>query len=275
MAGIDLYNQDRDYDEYDLASKGGGLRFSYPVFDYTRFYWGYRYDLSEVTNVKDDASDQVKELKGTNATSSARVALKYDSRNRIFNPSEGSYHSLTLEYAGLGGDIGFTKYLAETGWYYPVFKKLIGFLHAKAGWVYENGDKLLPDYEKFYLGGINSVRGFDYRDIHLTEINSAGVEAKVGGNQMFQMNLELIFPISEGNGLMGVVFYDSGNVYGSGINLGDLRHSAGYGIRWFSPLGPIRLEAGHILDPRDGESSSAAGSLPWGGHSDILPVRSA
>ncbi len=265
MAGIDLYNQDKDYDEYDLSSRGGGLRFSYPVFDYTRLYWGYRYDLSEVTNVRDDASDRIKELNGVNATSAAKVALKYDSRNRIFNPSEGSYHSLTVEYAGLGGDIGFTKYLAETGWYHPVFKKLTGFLHARAGWVYENGDKLLPDYEKFYLGGINSVRGFDYRDIHLTEINSEGVATKVGGSQMFQMNLELIFPISEENGFMGVVFYDSGNVYGSGMDLGDLRHSAGYGIRWFSPMGPIRLEAGHILDPREGESSSARWEFAIGG----------
>ncbi len=265
MAGIDVYNQDKDYDEYDLSSRGGGLRFSYPVFDYTRLYWGYRYDLSEVTNVQDDASDQIKELNGVNATSAARISLKYDSRNRIFNPSEGSYHSIAVEYAGLGGDIGFTKYLAETGWYYPLFWKFTGFLHAKAGWVYENGDKLLPDYEKFYLGGINSVRGFDYRDIHLTEINSEGVETKIGGNQMFQMNLELIFPISEENGFMGVVFYDSGNVYGSGIELGDLRHSAGYGVRWFSPMGPIRLEAGHILDPREGESSSARWEFAIGG----------
>ncbi len=265
MAGIDLYNQEKDYDEYDLTSRGGGLRFSYPIFDYTRIYWGYRYDLSEVTNVEDNASDQIKELDGTNATSAARLSIKYDSRNRIFNPSEGSYHSLSVEYAGLGGDIGFTKYLAETGWYFPVFKKLTGFIHGKGGMVYENSDKLLPDYEKFYLGGINSVRGFDYRDIHLTEINSEGVETKIGGNKMVQFNLELIFPISEENGFMGVVFYDSGNVYGSNIDFGELRHSAGYGIRWLSPVGPIRLEAGHILDPREGESSSARWEFAIGG----------
>jgi outer membrane protein insertion porin family len=252
-ATIFTYNQTKEYDEYDRDSIGGGLGFSYPIWDYTRYYISYAYDTSDVTKVTSEADDSVKELEGTNVTSSLSMAVGYDSRDKAFNPTEGSKHRLSVEYAGLGGDVGFTKYVLDTGWYIPIFKRLIGFVHGKTGYITKNDDKLLPDYEKFYLGGINSMRGFDYRGIHLTDVNSEGIETKVGGSRYVQFNIEMIIPISEKLGLMGVVFYDTGNVYEDSIDLGDLRESAGYGFRWYSPLAPIRIEYGKILDRREGE----------------------
>jgi outer membrane protein insertion porin family len=253
------YDQDKQYTEYDRHSEGGGLRFSYPVAEFTRFYWSYSYDLSDVTITASDpdtVDDSIKELVGTNATSSASIALGYDSRDSLYNPTEGSKHSLTFEYAGLGGDVGFDKLTADTGWYFPLFKGLIGFAHGKAGWVRQNSDdKILPDYEKFYLGGINSLRGFDYRGVHRTHINSEGVATEVGGTEMVQFNFEMIFPISKKSGVVGVVFYDTGNVYEDNIDLGNLRRTAGFGLRWFSPLAPIRIEYGEVLDRKAGEGS--------------------
>lgn len=249
-----LYNQTKNYDEYDVDSMGGGLRFGYPVFDYTRLYWGYTYDISEVDNIEDDAADTIWELEGTNATSSANIGLVYDSRDRVFNTTEGSKHSINFEYAGLGGDIGFNKTTVETGWYFPLYKGFVGFVHGKAGTVTKNDDdKLLPDYEKFYLGGINSLRGYEFRGVHLTETNEKNEESKVGGDMMAQFNLELIIPLYSKMGLMGVVFYDTGNVYEDHIDLGNMRSSWGYGIRWYSPIAPIRIEYGNIIDPRDDE----------------------
>ena len=254
---VNAYNQEKEYEnEYNVNSRGGGLRFGYPIFDYTRVYWGYSYDLSEVFDITDQAADTIRELEGTNVTSSSTVAITYDSRDRVFNPTQGSKHSLSFEYAGLGGDVGFDKYILESGWYIPLFKGFVGFIHGKGGYVRQNADdKLLPDYEKFYLGGINSLRGFDYRDVHLTQLNESGVETKIGGNWMVQFNFELIIPLLEKMGVMGVVFYDTGNVYDQRIHLNEMRASAGYGFRWYSPLAPIRLEYGEILDRREGESS--------------------
>ena len=230
------------------------MYFSYPIYDYTRIYWNYSYDLTDVKDITDQAPDTIKELEGTNATSSAGVALGYDSRDRVFNPTEGSKHNLSFEYAGLGGDIGFNKTIFETGWYFPLFKGFVGFVHGKTGFVNKNSDdKFLPDYEKFYLGGINSLRGFDFRGVHLTDINEEGEEVKVGGERMVQFNVELIIPLYQKLGLMGVVFYDTGNVYDEKIDLGDMRESVGYGFRWYSPIAPIRIEYGHILDRREGE----------------------
>ena len=249
--GVDLYKWDRDYDTYDKEATGGGLRFSYPVFDYTRVYLGYKYEVADITEITDDASDSIKELAGENTESAVSTSIRYDSRDRVFNPTEGQNHALTFEYAGLGGDIGYTKLKGEAGVYIPLFWSTRGLIHMEGGWVEEAAGKLLPDYEKFYLGGIDSMRGFDYRDIHATDEDGK----EVGGTKYVQMNLEFIFPLVEKAGLVGVIFYDTGNVYGEGesVNLGELRESAGGGFRWYSPMGPIRIEYGYILDYQDEE----------------------
>ena len=261
-AGFDLYNRDRDYDSYDKNSKGGGVRLGYPVFDFTRLYLSYRYELSDIFNIEDYASTNIREMEGDNVLSSISTTLRYDSRDKIFNPSEGQNHSISLEYAGIGGDIGFTKYLAETGWYIPLFWKTVGFLHGEIGCVRESSGKKLPDYERFYLGGMNSMRGFDWQDIHVTDANNY----EIGGEKYIQFNIEFVFPLIEKAGIVGVIFYDTGNVYDSkeNINLGDMRKSAGYGFRWYSPIGPIRLENGYILDPEEGEDTGGRWDFTMG-----------
>lgn len=253
-AGFDLYNQMKDYDDYEKESKGGGVRFSYPVFDYTRLYLSYAYDVSDISDVLDSAAETIKDLEGRNISSSVTTSLRYDSRDRIFNPTEGSTHRISVQYAGLGGDIAFTKYLAETGWYLPLYRSLVGFLHARTGYVRENSGGVLPDYERFYLGGMNSVRGYDWRDI--SPVDDEG--AKIGGDKFVQFNAELLIPLIKEQGVVGVLFVDAGNAYDNdeAMDLGNLRKSAGYGFRWYSPIGPIRIECGYIIDPKEGESTS-------------------
>ncbi|MBW2014958.1 MAG: outer membrane protein assembly factor BamA [Deltaproteobacteria bacterium] len=245
-ARINVFDWETDYDSYDRDSKGGGVRFSYPVYKLLRASIGYTYEVSDIGNISDDASESIKELEGKNTTSSITTALIYDSRNRRFNPSKGSRHLISVEYSGLGGDVAFTKYLGETGWYIPVFKDIVTFLHGEIGYVKENSSGILPDYERFYLGGLNSLRGYDWRDIFVLDENGD----EIGGNKYIQCNAELIFPLLKKQGLVGLLFYDTGNVFddGESIDLGGLRKTAGFGFRWYSPMGPIRLERGYIID---------------------------
>jgi outer membrane protein insertion porin family len=107
---------------------------------------------------------------------------------------------------------------------------------------------ILPDYEKFHLGGINTLRGFNWRDLAPKDPSGADI----GGDKFVQFNFELLIPLFEKAGLRGVVFFDTGDVYGNdeGLDFGSLRQSAGGGFRWNSPIGPIRLEYGYILDPQ-------------------------
>jgi len=264
-AGLDLYNWQTDYDTYDKDSRGGGVRFGYPVYDYTRVYLRYTYDIADIKITEDDLSlvpDSIEDLEGTNVTNSISTTLRYDSRDRIFNPTEGSDHRITLEYAGFGGDIAFTKYLAETGWFIPLFKDTVGFLHGKIGFAKENPDGILPDYERFYLGGMNSLRGFDWHGIYVLDDDNN----EIGGDKFVQFNVEYLIPLSKEAGIVGVIFFDAGNVYNENedIDLSDLRESAGYGFRWYSPIGPIRLECGYILDPKEGEDKGGRWEFTMG-----------
>jgi outer membrane protein insertion porin family len=264
---VEAYNQRKEVEDlYRLNSIGGGLRFSYPVFDYTRFHWRYGWDQTDVSEIEKDAPDSIKEREGANITSLIGLGLVYDSRDKVFNPTDGSKHSLSFEFAGLGGDVGYNKYVLDTGKYFPLFSGLIGFVHGKIGYVHRNFDEMwLPDYEKFYLGGINSLRGFGYRGVYISDTNEAGESIKTGGDYMVQLNAEIIFPIYEKAGVMGVVFYDRGNVYEDAIEWQRMRHSVGGGIRWFSPIAPIRIEYGHILDRSDEDDSSGRWEFTMGG----------
>ncbi len=255
--GFDVYNIQRDYDYYEKDTSGGRLRGSYPVFDYTRLFLSYYYEVGDVYDIDENyAPESIKDLEGENSTSSFTTSIIYDSRDKAFNTTEGSKSLIAVEYAGgaIGGDIAFTKTTLDSGWYISLFWSTVGFLHGKAGHIQGNSTGELPDYERFYLGGLNSLRGFDWRDIHTTDEN--GYES--GGNKFIQFNVEFLIPIVKSAGLVGVLFFDAGNVWdeGSAIQLNDLRESAGFGFRWYSPMGPIRIEHGTILDPQGDESSS-------------------
>ena len=261
-----IYNWSTDFDSYDKESNGAGVGIGYPVWDFTRAYFDYRFDSSKVSNVESFAPDSVKDLSGTNTTSSLSSSLVYDSRNKRFNTTRGSKHEIRLEYAGLGGTIGYVKTEAQTSWFIPLFWKFTGFLNGEGGLVTQNAGLLLPDYEKFFLGGMNSVRGFDWQDLAPTEINSNGELAWVGGDKFVQFNSELRFPLVEEAGVIGLVFFDTGDVYAKdeAVDLGNMRESAGFGFRWYSPMGPIRLENAYILDPQPGEPSGGQWEFTMG-----------
>jgi outer membrane protein insertion porin family len=250
---IKLYNWLYSYDTYDKDSTGGSIGLSYPVFDYTRLSSTYTYDISNITNVTENASDSIKDLEGENIKSSILTGLKYDSRNNAFLPSRGASHGISFEYAGLGGTIGFTKYLGETTWVIPLVADIRAIAHSEGGYVVENKDKELPDYEKFYMGGIGSLRGFTRDD--LAPVDNKG--DSVGGDKYVQFNFEVVFPLIKDVGVHGLVFFDTGAVYGEHVNIelnpADLRRSAGGGIRWVSPVGPLDIEYGYILDPENSD----------------------
>jgi outer membrane protein insertion porin family len=131
----------------------------------------------------------------------------------------------------------------------------VGVVHGRLGWLTAHSGGDLPIYERFFLGGINSLRGFDYYSVGPRDPETGDV---VGGERMVQLNLEYRFPLYKEAGLTGLVFYDTGNAWraDTGYDFSDLRKSAGVGIRWYSPIGPLRLEYGWVLDPRDDETTS-------------------
>ncbi len=245
--GFDAYNTRRDYDEYDLDTTGGRLKFAYTIGQYSRLFWNLRMERYTLDDVAADASQEIKDIEGSNWLRSLSVSATRDTTNRRFHPTKGTKNTLSVEYAGglLGGDDNFVKTGYDFTIYQNIWWKLVGSWHGKIGYIFENTGEEPPDFERFYLGGINSVRGYEYRDIAAQDDQGNDI----GGYKTFYQNLELVFPIKEDMGLLGLLFFDAGKVWGQDESMDfDLYKSVGAGIRWNSPMGPLRLEYGYPLD---------------------------
>ena len=257
-AGVDLYDWDREYYTYSKEAVGGRLRLGWPTpWRAVRLYTYYTYEVANIYDIQDNAALIIRDQKGEHTTSAVRGILRRDTRDNSFNTTRGSDNSISVEYAGdpIGGTNAFIKVLGDSGWYFPLWWEHVFVLHGRIGWLtgHEGGD--LPIYEKFFLGGINTLRGFDYQSVSPRD---AATNDRIGGERMALVNVEYRFPLLAKAGLVGVVFYDTGNSWSQedGYKLGDLRKSVGGGIRWYSPMGPLRLEYGYVLDPKDDDSQS-------------------
>lgn len=257
--GIDIYKWAREYDEYTKDSWGGDVSLGFPVGldEYTKATVQYQYDNADITDVADTAAVAIQEMVGENVTSSVTLALKRDSRDRPWDTHKGSINSISFEYAGgpFGGDLYFNKYQARSAWYFDLPWDTVFLAQGRWGWVVKRSGGKLPVFEKFTLGGINTVRGFDYASISPRDPATGD---KIGGEKMMVYNLEYRFPLQKEQGVVGVVFFDAGNVFQKDDDwtFSGIRRSIGAGIRWYSPMGPLRLEYGKNLDPREDEPSS-------------------
>ena len=255
--GIDLFDMEREYDDYTKDSTGGALSFGYPIWEKWRGYGSYSYTDTTLSDVAEDASFIIQNSVDIHITSAVKLTLQRDTRNRRFGASKGSRHSLSLGYAGgpLGGDSEFTKIEGYTSWFFPMFLDTVFHVHGAAGQAFENSDNALPVYERFYLGGLRSIRGFDYGKVSPIDPETGD---RIGGDKMWFTNFEYIFPLLAEQGITGVLFYDMGNVLNDDEDWGfdSYKKSVGVGIRWFSPMGPLRLEWGYNLDPEPDEDDS-------------------
>ncbi len=249
----------QEYDEYTHDSQGGRFGLGFPIdrFDeYTRGWVNYGYDDSDISNVPIDASVEWKDMEGRNVTSSITLGINRDSRDKPFNTSKGSVNSLSFELAGrfLGGDVNFNKIRLSSAWYFPLFWGTVFLARGNWGYIEEKAGGKLPVYQKFRIGGINSVRGFEYGHISPRDPLTGDF---IGGEKMMYYNLEYRFPLLKEQGIVGLVFYDAGNVWTDDDNysFSDLRDSVGCGIRWYSPMGPLRVEYGKNLDPLPDEDA--------------------
>jgi outer membrane protein insertion porin family len=221
-------------------------------------------------------------------TSSLRPALTYDTRdNRLF-PTSGVYlyGSTELALSAFGSTNEFLRNRFTGRFYYPIFPSVVLKLNSEFGLVTSPSADGVPIFARFFLGGITDVRGFAFRTIgprvpltQTTDPNSPpiGGGANIGGNLMYYQNLELEFTILEDVGIKGVVFTDAGNAWNlEGVycqagaryvypaqdpcfdfpqDLLHMRASWGFGVRWFSPLGPLRFEWGFPFEPYAYEES--------------------
>ena len=252
--GVDAFNQDQDFLSFDSQSTGGGFRLGKSVSEYDSINFRYRYSTVEVSGLS--AADETEFFKNeTRLTSRVAPTYVHDSRDNYLNPSKGWRHVVGFEFAGLGG-AKFTKSVYEVTYYHPLVGKLVAAAHGRVNYGDGYGGEELPGFERYFMGGPTSLRGFTIQDIGPKDSDGD----PIGGDQSLLINLEVQYPFTKS--FRGFLFYDRGNVYGTGtdtsttaknFDLGEMRHSIGAGIRFISPFGPLGFAYGIKLDKQTGE----------------------
>jgi outer membrane protein insertion porin family len=254
LTGGDIFNTYRDYDDYSIRRTGGAARFGFPLFEDIRLITQYLYEVVDTYNIKDNVSWIIQSQEGVTTTSSIFLGLRRDTRDHRFDPTKGSDSGISVTYAGrfLGGTNDFTKYQASSAWFLTPFWDLTFSARGRIGYI--EGDPI-PLYERFRLGGIYTVRGFKAYSIGPKAPNGE----VLGGDKELLFNFEMLFPLAKEIKLKGLLFFDAGNAWdvGQPYKLDDLRTSVGFGFRWISPMGPLRLEWGYNIKPKEGESQSS------------------
>ena len=280
--GADAFSWRLEFDDFARSGTGLGTQLTYPVtaWGYTSL-WGlpledvrvgsdYRLEQAKISNISSTAPPSIRIEEGTNLISSVTPHASRNTLNHAFDPTAGSLQDLSLEVAGLGGE-RFMKLEARNRWYYTFLhsKALGDFTYALGGTLgYGVGDgglsgNDLPLFERYFPGGINSIRGYKTRTLGPREdtkdaLGRVIATTPIGGSEEVILNNEIIFPLVQTIGLKGVVFVDAGNAYGAdeSISLDNTRFSAGAGVRWLSPVGPLRIELGEPFNTKPHDQKS-------------------
>jgi outer membrane protein insertion porin family len=260
-AGFDLQRATKEYDQYETATQSATVRFGLPITDALSGQLAYNYSDSIYTcngattaspfTCEDVTSSQLLNQieRGSWLKSSISAALTYSTLDNRNDPRSGLFARAVVEYAGLGGDASFVKATGSASYYHLLSEDLdlVAVASAGAGHISEtsNGGVLNSD---LFRSSTQIIRGFDSNGIGPYD-TANGVH--VGGDTYFKATAELQFPfplLPESFGLRGAVFADAATIYGNKLG-GTLtgtdmqwRASAGVGIAWASPFGPLRID---------------------------------
>ena len=268
--GVSLYDltRIREYstepNAYKEERQGLELRAGPRISDVFSLLFSYSYENVIIFDSK--FPEDIPE--GKKLTSSIAAQIIYDTRDNIFDATKGTRQSLSLQIAGwsiLSGDVKYYKPIIRSSVFLPTFWKFVLSFNTTIGYIegIEGFDLNNAKYEKFYVGGAETVRGYAYRML----------APENGGRIMFVFNTEYKFPIVQENKrtvLQGAVFYDIGGCWNEfneiDFSIGatekwskygywdnKLKHSIGFGIRFTTPVFPIRLDWAWALNPRKGD----------------------
>jgi outer membrane protein insertion porin family len=254
FGGFDIYKSFRQYSDFDKRSTGFSLTTGTSINDQWSIRLAYGYDDSFVHNVSTTASSLVKAQAGAIITSSITPSISYDTRDNPWDAHRGQNAKLSAQLAGwiLGGTAEFIRLDLDEKLYFPFLWQTVFTVRGRVGYIVGLESQEVPIYERYALGGISSLRGYGYRSVG--PVDSASGEV-IGGDKQFILNLEYVFPLIPEAKVNGVAFFDAGEAWDVGQRYFDtaLFKSTGMGVRWISPMGPLRLEYGWPLDRRPGE----------------------
>ncbi|MFG6668342.1 outer membrane protein assembly factor BamA [Halomonas sp. HNIBRBA4712] len=286
--GYNVFYRETDYADSDISTfstdaYGAGINFGYPVSELSRLNFGasvedltvktYFDTASEIRRYVEDQGDDAQSLKLT-------ASWTRNNLNRGIMPTAGNYQRLSLETGVPGSDAEYYKVRARAQQLFPVNEEETWALKFTGNLGYADTlgtNDPFPFYENFYAGGLGSVRGYTSNTLgqRTTPAREGGRDRTLGGNVLVEGSAEVLFPlpfVEDQRSIQTSLFVDAGNTFldscyavldedagrqrcSSGVDLGDLRYSAGIGLSWLTPVGPLTFSVAEPLNDESGDDT--------------------
>lgn len=239
------YTGDQDY---RIVQQGGNIKFGVPFSETDTVFFGIGYERTTI-----DVTSNTPLVYQNYVAKNGRISNNFpitigwskDQRDSALVPTRGRYQQANLEFGIPGGDLQYYRAYYQHQYFYPVSKSFTLAFNNEIGYGHGYGGKDFPVFKNYYAGGIGSVRGYETSTLGPRDANGVAI----GGASKFVGNMEFIFPLP-GSGVDRTVrlftFFDYGNVFAEGqpFKVGDMRYSAGFGLSWLSPIGPLKISMG-------------------------------
>lgn len=254
--GFDIYRRDVDVSRlsigsYNTSTYGLGLRFGVPVTEFDTIHYGLGFEQTQIGLRPDTPQryvDFVDTFGDTTNTYLGTAGWARDQRDSVIYTTRGRFQRANAEVGLPGGDLNFYRLTYQHQWYYPLTQNLTLLLNGQIGYADGYEGKPLPFYKNFYVGGVNSVRGYSTATIGPKDTNGDAL----GGSRQLIGNIEFLFPfpgLEKDRSVRLSAFLDGGLV-GDSYDTSEMRYSTGLAFSWFSPVGPLKLSFGRALNPK-------------------------
>jgi len=241
---------------YQLVTAGAGIRFGVPFSEKDTVFFGAALERMEIkngTNIPAYYLQYAEEVGNPSNTLPLTIGWSSDTKDSALIPTRGTFQRFNTEW-GVAGDARYLKAYYQFQYFMPITRDFTAAFNSEFGWGTGLSGKPFPVFKNFYAGGQGSVRGFDQNTLGPRDVTGSFV----GGAKKFVLNGEVYLPVpGSGNDrtLRMYAFTDVGNVYGANepVTVQALRASAGLGISWISPLGPLRIAYAYPFRTQPGD----------------------
>ena len=276
--GFDVYYRKRDFDEdntsaFSTDEIGGGVNFGYPIDDFQRLNFGLNVEQVSINTNATETPAEINQFildEGNDYFNfNLRGSWSDNHLNRGFFPTKGYSQSASIEVGLPGSDLSYYKALYNAKWYRPLNddRSWILSMKGRLGYGGELGENEYPFYKHFFAGGLKTVRGYEQNTLGPRDTKND----PFGGDVLVTGGVELIFPmpfVKDRSAWRTLLFVDGGNVFDtdcssvsvaanceSGIKLDELRYSAGFGLSWLTPIGPLSFAIAAPLNDKAGDDT--------------------
>ena len=243
--------------QYSSRTLGGAVSFGIPITETDSIIVGLRVEHTRLglsSNSPPIYADFINRFGDTTNSYIVSGGWSRDTRDDILYPSKGRLQSALLEVGVPFGDLPYYKATYLQQWFTPLpyVPDFVLMLRGELGYADGYSGKPLPFFKAFYAGGVGSVRGFETATLGPRDTSNN----VLGGKRKIVANAELFYPILKGDKSVRVsLFADAGQIYAEGLqpNFESFRYSAGVGVAWNSPVGPLKFSYGIPLNEKPGD----------------------